>query len=421
MTCGPAPPPPPLPADFLLTVLLAVFAYSFLRAWAREEWDWFLPILGALVAVFVTPAVINFVVGGFGPVYTVEGTSLVLPSLDDLERNAALACAAYDALAEAAKALATAYGYVTAAMAAVSALMTAITVLAAFTGAGAVAATPVIWSMYKAFEVASNLHEVLLSIFTITFSFMAIVGVLKHLAQVALWSPWLIVFGVAALSVPRLRGIGALFLSLAVVSIVVSYVAGQYAADAYATAQWAQAIADWAVELAREWQAEGTTTGGSPAYVYMQPGALWIGHYNNTFSLRALEGLYQALKSDPVLGNDPRATEAWRSALEAWKFAYATSRLARNVTIAPLYGGLVAAVEYGNKTWFFKRGDAVDELKALVVWLDMDVYVSNASLCSMGMLAPAERAPYSDFLTAGPTRRPTLCWSTRRRTASAAT
>jgi len=134
MTCGPAPPPPPLPVDFLLTVLIAVFTYSFLRAWAREEWDWFLPIFGALVAIFVTPAVINFVINGlFGgyagiytPLYSVEGSwaegfTIRLPSLEDLERNAALACAAYDALAGAAKSLANAYGYVTAAMAAVSA------------------------------------------------------------------------------------------------------------------------------------------------------------------------------------------------------------------------------------------------------------------------------------------------------------
>jgi len=401
MTCGPAPPAPPLPSDFLLTVLLAVFAYSFLRAWAREEWDWFLPILGALIAVFVTPAVINYVVGGFGPVYTVEGVSLVLPSLDALEYNAALACKAYESLAEAAKALAVAYGAVTAAMAAISALMTAVAVLAAFTGAG-VAAAPIIWSMFRAFEVASGLHEVLLSFFTITFSFMAIVGVLKHLAQIALWSPWLITFGVAALSVPRLRGIGALFLSLAVVSIVVSYVAGHYAADAYATAQWAGAIAKWAVDLSKEWQTEQkASVGGSPAYVYMQP-ALWIGHYNNTFSTRALEGLYQDLKNDPVLGSDPRAVEAWRRALEAWKLAYNTTLLARNVTNAPLYGGLVAAVEYGNKTWFFKRGNATDELKALVVWLDMDVYVNNASLCSMGMTAPAEKALLQRFLQRRP-------------------
>jgi len=406
MTCGPAPPAPPAPGDFLWWIVAAVFAYSFLKAWARREWDWFLPILGALIAIVVTPAVINFVIGGlFGhptPLYTVEGFTLVLPSLSALEYNAALACAAYDALAEAAKALATAYGYVTAAMAAISALMTAVAVLAAFTGAGVAAVAPVISSMYKAFEAASNLHEVLLSFFTIAYSFMAIVGVLKHLAQIALWSPWLITFGVAALSVPRLRGIGALFVSLAVVSIVVSYVAGAYAADAYATAQWAQAIAKWALDLSREWQTEqNLTAGGSPAYVYMQP-ALWIGHYNSTFSTRALEGLYQDLVKDPVLGNNTRAAEAWRRALEAWKFAYNTTILARNVTNAPLYGGLVAAVEYGNKTWFLRVGNATDELKALVDWLDMDVYVSNASLCSMGMTAPAEKALLQRFLQRRP-------------------
>jgi len=295
---------------------------------------------------------------------------------------------------------------VTAAMAAISALATAVAVLAAFSGAGAVAAAPIIWEMYKVYEAAGNIHEVLLAAFSVAFSFMAIVGVLKHLAEIALWSPWLVTFGVPALAVSRLRGIGALFLSLAVVSIVVSYVAGAYAADAYATAQWAQAIANWAVDLAKEWQTgQNVTAGGSPAYVYMWPGALWIGHYNSTFSLRALEGLYQDLKSDPVLGNDPRAVEAWRDALEAWKLAYNTTLLARNVTAAPLYGGLVAAVEYGNKTWFFKRGNAADELKALVAWLDMDVYVNNASLCSRGMLAPAERDFLQRFLQRWPDKR----------------
>jgi len=236
-------------------VLIAAGAFSLLKAWLRHEWDWFYPILGALVFIFVTPAVINFVVGGlFGhptPIYSVEGFSLVPPSLEALEKNAALACAAYEALAESAKALAVAYGSVTAAMAAISALATAVAVLAAFSGAGAVAAAPIIWEMYRVYEAASNIHEVLLAAFSVAFSFMAIVGVLKHMAQIALWSPWLITFGVPALAVSRLRGIGALFLSLAVVSIVVSYVAGAYAADAYATAQWAGAIANWAVDLSR--------------------------------------------------------------------------------------------------------------------------------------------------------------------------
>jgi len=181
-----------------------------LKAWFRHEWNWFLPIFGALIFIFLTPTIINFVIGGlFGhptPIYTVEGVSLVLPSLETLEYNAALACAAYDALAESAKGLAVAYGSVTAAMAAISALMAAIAVLAAFSGAGAVAAVPIIWEMYRVYEVAGGLHEVLLAAFSASFSFMATVGVLKHLAEIALWPPWLITFGVPALAISRLRG-----------------------------------------------------------------------------------------------------------------------------------------------------------------------------------------------------------------------
>ncbi|MEM0464563.1 hypothetical protein, partial [Pyrobaculum sp.] len=360
MTCVEAPLVPQF--DLLQLAVLAGIAFGMLKAFMHKE-DWFYPVIGALIPIAVG-AVVKYVLAAFGlptPLYGVgDGLSLILPSQHDLVRNAALVCAAFEFLRGTSVALAVTLGGLTTAMVAVQIAMIVALVVGAFTGpAGLAAAADVVAKLFGFYLKLHAWHDFIAGVLSIAVSAGAIANIMYHMAEVALWAPWLLSAGVPMLAFSRTRALGGALVAIAAVSMAVSYIAAASALDFLAFAMWGHEVAKHTEQLTKELEESGA--GGTPAIATFGGGALWIGYYNNTYYVKSFKEAVEALKKDPDLRDLlPKNADEVIKALE--QFVRQT-KYTKNGT-SPIYAGRVAAVEYGNKNW---------SLTALYVWLDVDV------------------------------------------------